>query len=250
MHFNSRLSRKVEIKKAIEAKVIATEIWPGAPLDEEALACEFKVSRTPIREICSSLAAEMTVVHRPNSGMFAAPVTSATVNRLIEAERVVFLRVPEIFSSANITTNSMLCKILLDDHVVKSNTTLDVDQCAKLLSIIQIISDAMDNRFLAQLFLSTSKERLKVLMLAQKIAHCKAEYQYHVVKAMEEYLQLLRTVIQNEISSNYPDIFESLLNKFKIPHQIIIPFLTDSDDCFATSVAMKTLQRSLLKEVS
>jgi DNA-binding GntR family transcriptional regulator len=50
------------------AKIFAGEYPPGSPLRQEALAEEFSVSRTPIREALRQLEAKGVIQHRPNQG--------------------------------------------------------------------------------------------------------------------------------------------------------------------------------------
>jgi DNA-binding GntR family transcriptional regulator len=52
----------------ISEKIFAGEYAPGSPLRQEALAEEFSVSRTPIREALRQLEAKGVIQHLPNQG--------------------------------------------------------------------------------------------------------------------------------------------------------------------------------------
>lgn len=52
----------------ISAKILAGEYPPGSRLRQEALAEEFSVSRTPIREALRQLEVKGVIQHRPNQG--------------------------------------------------------------------------------------------------------------------------------------------------------------------------------------
>jgi DNA-binding GntR family transcriptional regulator len=52
----------------ISAKIFAGEYPPGSRLRQEALADEFSVSRTPIREALRQLEVKGVIQHRPNQG--------------------------------------------------------------------------------------------------------------------------------------------------------------------------------------
>jgi DNA-binding GntR family transcriptional regulator len=52
----------------ISAKIFAGQFPPGSRLRQEALAEEFSVSRTPIREALRQLEAKGVIQHRPNQG--------------------------------------------------------------------------------------------------------------------------------------------------------------------------------------
>ena len=56
------------LAERISEKIFAGEYPPGSPLRQEALAEEFAVSRTPIREALRQLEARGVIEHRPNQG--------------------------------------------------------------------------------------------------------------------------------------------------------------------------------------
>jgi DNA-binding GntR family transcriptional regulator len=56
------------LAERISAKILAGEYPPGSRLRQEALAEEFSVSRTPIREALRQLEVKGVIQHRPNQG--------------------------------------------------------------------------------------------------------------------------------------------------------------------------------------
>jgi DNA-binding GntR family transcriptional regulator len=56
------------LAERISAKIFAGEFPPGSRLRQEALAEEFSVSRTPIREALRQLEVKGVIQHRPNQG--------------------------------------------------------------------------------------------------------------------------------------------------------------------------------------
>ena len=74
------------VAAAIEAQIISGLRKPGARLDERALADEFNVSRTPVREAIRQLAATRLVT---DNGRRGAVVTHLTVSGLLDAFLVV-----------------------------------------------------------------------------------------------------------------------------------------------------------------
>ena len=63
-----RLTGAQRVHAALRRAIIALEIEPGAPLEEERLCREHKVSRTPLREALIRLASEGLVELEPNRG--------------------------------------------------------------------------------------------------------------------------------------------------------------------------------------
>ncbi len=69
---------------AIRDKIVSLEIPPGAPIEEEQLAAELGVGRTPVREAIKRLAHRRLVVVYPRSGSFAADLHPADLEALCD----------------------------------------------------------------------------------------------------------------------------------------------------------------------
>ena len=84
-HYNPRMRKRnsidnrtraaAEIVAAVERQILSGALAPGQRLDELALAKEFGVSRTPVREAVLELAAVGLVEQRAHRGAFVAEVT-------------------------------------------------------------------------------------------------------------------------------------------------------------------------------
>lgn len=64
-----------QIRSRIEDAMSAGRLLPGDPIDESALAAEFEVSRTPVREALLQLQAQGWLSSLPRGGMFVAKMT-------------------------------------------------------------------------------------------------------------------------------------------------------------------------------
>jgi len=78
-------TRADDLRHLIEAAIIEGKLLPGQKLDEQVLAAQFKVSRTPVREALRLLASTGLVEKRPRLG---AVVATLTLPRLIEMFQV------------------------------------------------------------------------------------------------------------------------------------------------------------------
>jgi DNA-binding GntR family transcriptional regulator len=65
-------------------KIVSLEIAPGAPIEEEQLAAELSVGRTPVRQAIKRLAHRRLVVIYPRSGSFAADLHPADLEALCD----------------------------------------------------------------------------------------------------------------------------------------------------------------------
>jgi DNA-binding GntR family transcriptional regulator len=69
---------------AIRDKIVSLEIPPGAPIEEERLAAELGVGRTPVREAIKRLAYRRLVVVYPRSGSYAADLDLADLEAICD----------------------------------------------------------------------------------------------------------------------------------------------------------------------
>jgi DNA-binding GntR family transcriptional regulator len=67
-------SRSENLRETIEESIAVGRLVPGQHLDEQALALEFGVSRTPVREALIQLASMGLIVIRPRRGAVVAEV--------------------------------------------------------------------------------------------------------------------------------------------------------------------------------
>jgi len=69
---------------AIRDRLVALEIAPGAPLDEDGLMAELGVGSTPVREAIRRLALEGLVVVYPRRGTFAAAINITSLSDITD----------------------------------------------------------------------------------------------------------------------------------------------------------------------
>jgi len=73
---------------ALRDRLVALQIPPGAPIDEESLTGELGVGRTPVREAIRRLALEGLVVVYPRRGTFAAAINITSLTDLTDVRTV------------------------------------------------------------------------------------------------------------------------------------------------------------------
>jgi len=64
-----------EVARRLRERIFAHEFPPGAWIDEQALAAEYGISRTPLREALKVLAAEGVVTLKPRRGAYVTEVS-------------------------------------------------------------------------------------------------------------------------------------------------------------------------------
>lgn len=69
----------------LHREILSLKLGPGTPLDETQIARRFGMSRSPVREALSRLAAQHLVVMLPNRSTLVAPIDLMTFPRYVEA---------------------------------------------------------------------------------------------------------------------------------------------------------------------
>lgn len=80
-----RPTQSAIVREAIENDIVTGVLAPGAPLDEEAIAQRFSVSRTPVREAMLQLIESGLVQKSPRQAAVVAPLD---VGRLVQSFEV------------------------------------------------------------------------------------------------------------------------------------------------------------------
>ncbi len=100
---------------AIRDKIVSLQIPPGAPIEEEQLAAELGVGRTPVREALKRLAYRKLVVIYPRSGSYAADLDLADLEAICDIrERLEGLAAERAATEARYEERQEL-QALLDD---------------------------------------------------------------------------------------------------------------------------------------
>lgn len=71
-----------QVAERLRARIYAHELPPGAWIDEQSLADEFGISRTPMREALKVLAAEGLVVLKPRRGCYVAELSERDLDEI------------------------------------------------------------------------------------------------------------------------------------------------------------------------
>lgn len=94
-HRIARTALYEEVAERLRARIYAHELAPGAWVDEQALADEFGISRTPMREALKVLAAEGLVVLKPRRGCYVAEMSERDLDEIFPVLALLEGRVAE-----------------------------------------------------------------------------------------------------------------------------------------------------------
>lgn len=78
------LTRTQALRRQLADAIITGELRPGSRLDEQELAQQYGLSRTPVREALRQLAAIGLAEHRPHRGVIVAAMSEARLRQTFE----------------------------------------------------------------------------------------------------------------------------------------------------------------------
>lgn len=84
-----------QVAERLRERIFAHALEPGAWVDEQALALEFGISRTPLREALKVLAAEGLVELRPRRGCYVAEVSERHLDEVFPVMAVLEAKAAE-----------------------------------------------------------------------------------------------------------------------------------------------------------
>lgn len=146
-----------QVAERLRARIYAHELAPGAWVDEQALADEFGISRTPMREALKVLAAEGLVVLKPRRGCYVAQMSERDLDEIFPVLALLEGRVAEEATHRLASADFQRLKKIQDDleHHAAAH---DAD---KFFEANQAFHNALQelagNRWLSQLIDDTRK---------------------------------------------------------------------------------------------
>ena len=140
-----------QVAERLRARIYAHELPPGGWIDEQALALEYGISRTPLREALKVLAAEGLVVLKPRRGCYVTQLSEQDIDEVFPVMAMLEGRVAEL--AAHRATSADLLRLAgihadLEKHAAASNADRFFEANQRFHTALQEIAG---NRYLAQL---------------------------------------------------------------------------------------------------
>jgi DNA-binding GntR family transcriptional regulator len=130
-----------QVAERLRGRILAHTLHPGSWIDEQALAAEYGISRTPLREALKVLAAEGLVTMKLRRGAYVTEV-----------------------SERDLTEVYHLLALLESDAALVVARSASAAQIAELLSLHQQLEDAFDDR--DAFFAANERFHMKLLEIA------------------------------------------------------------------------------------
>jgi len=153
-----------QVAERLRNRIFAHEIPQGGWIDEQALAAEYGISRTPLREALKVLAAEGLVVLKPRRGCYVTELSENDIDEVFPVMALLEGRVAaEAARRATSADFSRLAAIHdeLEKHVATNNADRFFEANQRFHDALQEIAG---NRYLAQLI----NDARKVIKLTRR----------------------------------------------------------------------------------
>ncbi len=140
-----------QVAERLRNRIFAHEIPQGGWIDEQALAIEYGISRTPLREALKVLAAEGLVVLKPRRGCYVTELSEQDIDEVFPVMAILEGRVAELAARRATTADfSRLAAIHeeLGKHAAANNADRFFEANQRFHNALQEIAG---NRYLAQL---------------------------------------------------------------------------------------------------
>lgn len=170
-----------QVAEQLRARIYAHELAPGAWVDEQAIAAEFGISRTPLREALKVLASEGLVQLKPRRGCYVAELSEQDLDEIFPVMAMLEGRCA--FEAAAKATPADIARLdALHAQLEIHAATNDAD---RFFEANQAFHDALQelagNRWLRQLIVDTRKfiklTRRDSLRLDGRLKQSLAEHQ-------------------------------------------------------------------------
>ena len=178
-----------QVAERLRARIYSHELPPGGWIDEQALALEYGISRTPLREALKVLAAEGLVILKPRRGCYVTELSEQDIDEVFPVMAMLEGRVAEL--AARRATGADFSRLAaihedLEKHAAANNADRFFEANQRFHTALQEIAG---NRYLAQLI----DDARKVIKLTRRDSlrlegRLKQSLQEH-----REILQALRT---------------------------------------------------------
>ncbi len=137
---------------ALRARILAMEMLPGAIIDENALAAEFGLSRTPVREALLRLASDGLVALEPNRGASVRALDLQEVPELVAAMEVC-MRVTSRWAASSRRQADLDAMAREQDRLRKAIEEDDIVAISEANSRFHgAVAEASRNRHMAKLY--------------------------------------------------------------------------------------------------
>ncbi len=194
-----------EVAERLRSRIFAHEFQPGAWIDEQALAEEYGISRTPLREALKVLAAEGLVTLKPRRGCYVTELTERDLDEIFPV--LALLEGRCAYEAAQKTTEADLKRLeKLHEDLEKHAARGDIARFFETnQSFHRAVQDLAGNRWLTQLI----ADMRKVLKLTR---HQSLRLEGRIEQSLKEHRAILAALRRGDAERAEQRMREHLLS--------------------------------------
>jgi DNA-binding GntR family transcriptional regulator len=194
-----------QVAERLCVRIYAHELPPGGWIDEQALALEYGISRTPLREALKVLAAEGLVVLKPRRGCYVTQLSEQDIDEVFPVMAMLEGRVAEL--AAHRATSADFARLAaiheeLEKHAAANSADRFFEANQRFHTALQEIAG---NRYLAQLI----DDARKVIKLTRRDS---LRLEGRLKQSLQEHREILEALRAKDAASARQSMHDHLLS--------------------------------------
>jgi DNA-binding GntR family transcriptional regulator len=184
----------IEVADRLRRLIQSHAMAPGEWIDEQALATQYGISRTPLREALKVLATEGMVVLKPRRGCYVAQINGGDLDEIYPV--MALLEGESAANAARLATDADLAELAaLHDSLERCAATRDVEGFFHANQRFHLrIHDIAGNRRLAQMI-----DELRAVLKLQR--HDSLYLEGRLVASLEEHRALMAALRARDVDA-------------------------------------------------
>lgn len=182
-----------QVAERLRARIFAHELLPGSWIDEQVLAAEYGISRTPMREALKVLASEGLVTLKPRRGCYVTELSEQERSEVFPVMALLESRVAED-ATRRATSADFLRLSALHEELESFAQAQDIDRFFDTNQKFHVaLQEIAGNQYLAQLINDTRQ----VAMLARRNSLRPAG---RLENSLQEHREILQAILARDAS--------------------------------------------------
>jgi DNA-binding GntR family transcriptional regulator len=182
-----------QVAERLRARIFAHELLPGSWIDEQVLAAEYGISRTPMREALKVLASEGLVTLKPRRGCYVTELSEQERSEVFPVMALLESRVAE--DATRRATSADFSRLsAMHEELESFAQAQDIDRFFDTNQKFHVVlQEIAGNQYLAQLINDTRQ----VAMLARRNSLRPAG---RLEKSLQEHREILQAILARNAS--------------------------------------------------
>lgn len=194
-----------EVAERLRTAIFSHELAPGSWVDEQALADQFGISRTPMREALKVLASEGLVILKPRRGCYVIELSDADLDQIFPVMALLEGRAAfEAAAKANVADFARLEKVHaeLERHAANGDANRFFEANDEFHTAVQ---DIANNRWLRQLI----EDARKVIKLTRRQS---LEAEGRIDQSLQEHRKVMAAIKKRDSNEAARAMHDHLLS--------------------------------------